>query len=203
MTANRTLYLAYGANTHRGQMKHRCPEAKYVGNATLLDHRLVFRGVADVVRSKGSKVECALWAITRLDEQNLDAFEGVSTGFYVKRYVDLKLNGKMKPALIYVMSGLRADEHEPPESYEVTLRQGYAACKLPAKQIDDAIRNAHRSGNRRPYRGRWRVGPAEPMPASYTSRWLSGPSTDTGAPLRTQAEIAFDKFLARSQGGKP
>jgi gamma-glutamylcyclotransferase (GGCT)/AIG2-like uncharacterized protein YtfP len=197
---NRTLYLAYGANTHRGHMKHRCPQAKYAGNATLLDHRLVFRGVADVVRAKGSKVQCALWSITPLDEQNLDAFEGVATGFYVKRYVDLKIDGKVKRALIYVMSGARTDEHEPPESYEITLRQGYAACKIAAKQIDEAIRNAHRSGNRRPYRGRWRVGPQDPMPPSYTSRWIgSGVPSTAAAPLKTQYELALERFLKKGK----
>jgi hypothetical protein len=152
------LYLGYGANTNRAHMKQRCPTARYIGNAELIDHRLTFRGVADVIPAPGRNVVCALWEIMPKDEASLDVFEGVSSGMYVKRYADLTFgdDGETRPALYYTMQPTRRDTHAPPKSYERTLREGYAQCEMPAGQIDEAIRHAS-NGPRveRRYAGKW------------------------------------------------
>ena len=40
-------YLAYGMNTNKEAMAHRCPKAKPMGGFYLPNYRLIFRGVAD------------------------------------------------------------------------------------------------------------------------------------------------------------
>ena len=42
------LYLAYGMNTNIDQMASRCPGSVSIGRVDIPDHRLVFRGVADI-----------------------------------------------------------------------------------------------------------------------------------------------------------
>jgi gamma-glutamylcyclotransferase (GGCT)/AIG2-like uncharacterized protein YtfP len=143
------FYLAYGANTNHASMAARCPGARYVGNAVLRGHKLVFRSVADVIEQDGSDVVCAVWAITPACEASLDVFEGVRSGFYLKRYVRMNVPGHGKrEALIYVMPR-RADRHEPPFSYADCLAQGYADCGIPMAQLDEAIAEAQEHAKRR------------------------------------------------------
>jgi gamma-glutamylcyclotransferase (GGCT)/AIG2-like uncharacterized protein YtfP len=148
------LYAAYGANTNRAHMATRCPTAVYVGNIILHDYKLAFRGVADVVPAKGRGVECALWEIYENDEASLDRFEGYPH-HYTKHYAKMQYRGKSRTIMFYVMAGKRHDVHEPPYSYERTLREGYEACGLRGAQIDEAIRECDSHKRRKTYFGKW------------------------------------------------
>ena len=149
------LYAAYGANTNLEHMKLRCPTGKYVGNCTLHEFALAFRGVADVIDSPRMGVVCALWEIMPADERALDQFEGFPR-HYTKRYARIQYRGESRLVMFYVMAGVRNDFYEPPKSYENTLRAGYRACGMPTKQIDRAIKAAIRSSDRmKTYRGSW------------------------------------------------
>jgi 8-oxo-dGTP pyrophosphatase MutT (NUDIX family) len=140
----RKLYLAYGANTNLGHMAVRCPTARYIANIPLAHHRLVFRGVADVEPHRNAKVECALWLIEPRDELALDRFEGFPS-FYVKRYINIVVNGRTHRAMFYVMRNPRGrGQSLPPRGYEACLREGYEECGLPLKQIDAAIELARK-----------------------------------------------------------
>lgn len=159
------LYLAYGANTNLESMRHRCPAAQYVCNITLHHHRLVFRGVADVVPNRGSKVVCAMWIITPECERALDRFEGFPN-LYVKRYVTVHLQGKRHRVMFYVMTRpAQRGESEPSSGYEETLRVGYAECGMPIGQIDRAIGRAKA----------WKVAHAMTSTSAYISRPVAAP----------------------------
>ena len=85
----RKLYLAYGSNLNRAQMRFRCPEAKVVGTAFLEDHRLLFRKSKSgfyltIEPETGSKVPVAVWEVTKEDERMLDRCEGFPTFYYKK-----------------------------------------------------------------------------------------------------------------------
>lgn len=136
-TLPRTLYFAYGANTNVGAMANRCPLAKPHSSMKLRGHKLVFRGVADVVPAKGSMVEGALWWITPQCERALDSFEGFPT-FYGKQYGKVTLDGVEHIVMFYTM--VEDGPRSPPyNSYERTLREGYDQFGLPQSQIDAAI----------------------------------------------------------------
>jgi gamma-glutamylcyclotransferase (GGCT)/AIG2-like uncharacterized protein YtfP len=144
MTMTTKLYLAYGANTDHLSMKVRCPAAVYVCNITLPEHRLVFRGVADVVPTPGAKVECALWMITPACEASLDRFEGFPS-FYVKKYVKATLNGRKSRMMFYIMRKQSDREQSPAyASYLSTLEMGYATCGLPQQQLIEATKSAQK-----------------------------------------------------------
>lgn len=82
------LYFAYGSNMNWPQMKERCPSARFVGAASLRDHRLAFTrrsikrrcGVADVVPAEGQVVWGAVFEVDGGDIGRLDAAEGYAPG---------------------------------------------------------------------------------------------------------------------------
>jgi len=136
------LMLSYGANVGARAMKHRAPTAEFVGTAVLRSHRLVFRGVADVIADKRFDTHVAVWNIQAQDEINLDRFEGFPN-LYIKRYADIRVDGRMRKAMYYVM---RSREYFalPAQSYEQCLREGYAERGMPIKQIDIAVAHARK-----------------------------------------------------------
>lgn len=128
------LYLAYGSNLNKRDMRLRCPGATTKGKVIWLeDARLVFRGVADVEVIPNHVCPTGLWAITPDNERALDRYEGVSGGLYTKEEVDL---GKGKSALIYLMS---AQGIYPPSLYYYNcLKQGYKDFRIPLKHLEAA-----------------------------------------------------------------
>ena len=104
---SRRCYFAYGSNMDEGQMYRRCACPELVGTATLPGwrFRINSRGVATVVPDDGSTVHGVLWIIDESDEETLDYYEGVSSGFYVKRTETVyREDGDAVEALLYVAS---------------------------------------------------------------------------------------------------
>jgi len=134
------LYFAYGANTNLEAMAWRCPDAEPVGTTTLPNYKLVFRGVADIVPSKGGRVIGALWRITPDCEAALDTFEGFPN-LYIKEYGTMTVDGVEEQVMWYVMRN-RNYEAMPAQSYETVLRHGYRDFDMPVEQIDKAIESA-------------------------------------------------------------
>jgi hypothetical protein len=138
------LYFGYGANTNKEAMAHRCPDADAVGVVSITDHRLVFRGVADVEPHKGSLVRGALWEITADDEAALDRFEGFPH-LYVKTTFPLVWKKKRRDVMLYIMRSGRRDYALPSAGYEETLRDGYGHFGIDDVQIDKAMAHARLS----------------------------------------------------------
>ena len=117
---DKRLYLAYGSNLNKGQMAYRCPTARPVGSAMIYGWELVFRGVADIVKSKDPNMllPVGIWEIEPGDEYELDLYEGYrksGKGLYDK----IKVSGIMT----YQMT--RRDIARPTTSYFNTILQGY------------------------------------------------------------------------------
>jgi gamma-glutamylcyclotransferase (GGCT)/AIG2-like uncharacterized protein YtfP len=82
------LYFAYGSNMNWQQMRERCSSARFVGIASLPDHKLAFTrksvkrrcGVADAVREDGKKIWGVVYEIAGLDVGKLDVCEGYRRG---------------------------------------------------------------------------------------------------------------------------
>jgi hypothetical protein len=103
---NPTLYIAYGSNSNLQQMRHRCPTAKPIGNATLEGYQLLFRGgrrgaVVTVEKKKGSSVPALLWKITPTDEAVLDRYEGFPY-LYRKETVKVRFGAKLQKVMVYI-----------------------------------------------------------------------------------------------------
>lgn len=128
------FYLAYGMNTNIYQMSQRCPNAVSIGRYDLVDHRLVFRGVADVEVSYGDVAQCVLWDITPECEAELDILEGYPS-FYGKKYVTVTVNGKEHESMVYQMTGEYIYYSSPNMYYQEMLEEGYKAHGLDVEQI--------------------------------------------------------------------
>lgn len=99
-----TTYFAYGSNLLPEQMKERCPNHRFLGIAILNNYRFLIgeRGYATIARQDNSKVLGALYAISELDESNLDRKEGVSLGIYRKTKIEVMFNDVPTNAMTYV-----------------------------------------------------------------------------------------------------
>lgn len=141
------LYFAYGMNTNVDGMARRCPNAVPVGKAVLKGFRLVARGVADITRDKGHRVEGAAWWITPSCERSLDALEGYPTG-YTKIVVEIEVQGKPIYAMAYIMTKQRSGNEYPLHPhYRETLAEGYKTFGCSTKQLEFADQHARRHGN--------------------------------------------------------
>lgn len=75
------LYVAYGSNLNKEQMRYRCPTAKFVGTGIIEGYELQFKGAlhsacATIAPKEGAAVPVGIWTIQRADEKRLDLYEG-------------------------------------------------------------------------------------------------------------------------------
>lgn len=139
---NSKLYLAYGSNLHRGQMAHRCPDAKVVGKAKLPGYRLTFRGRADnavatIEPSQGHTVPVLLWEISPRDELALNLYEGYPR-FYGKQEFPVEIGGEEVNAMAYVMTpGFEIGTPSP--TYLSTIMEGYREAGFDFEPLMEAL----------------------------------------------------------------
>ena len=82
------LYGAYGANLNMANMEVRCPQAKPILGFNLEGYRLVFNGVADMIKDNNKslmtigKIPIGLWKITKECEKSLDRYEGYPASYF-------------------------------------------------------------------------------------------------------------------------
>jgi len=134
---NFNYYFAYGSNLNHKQMKIRCPLAKYIGQFTLYNWSLVFRGVADIEENKGKEVVGGLWKITKQCEIALDAYEGYPH-LYGKGYMEANVRGNIEKVMTYIMR-YQDCVKPPPERYLNAIQEGYADCSIPLRQLNNAV----------------------------------------------------------------
>lgn len=117
-------YLAYGMNTNLASMMLRCPAAVSLGKVVLQGHALTFKLHADAETVNDSEMECALWHITDVCEQSLDALEGYPF-YYEKKTVNVEWQGQTVEAMIYYMVDMQRPLERPDQYYLDMLIQGY------------------------------------------------------------------------------
>ena len=128
------IYIAYGSNLNKEQMSIRCPDAKVIGKSMIPNHRLVFKGVADMIPAKGHQCPVALWRITDACEEALDIYEGFPN-LYRKQYWQHK-DGELLMAYVMNRDGLAP----PPRHYLHCIRDGYKDFRLDAAYLDEAVK---------------------------------------------------------------
>jgi len=138
------LFAAYGAGINRAEMVKRCPTAKLLGESTLRNHRLVFRGshaaaVANIEPAKGCSVPVLVWNITLVDEAALDLYEGFPH-LYEKQQVKIRLDGMLVSCMAYVMRGDRP-LGKPSAFYYSTLLEGYREAGFDPNILKAAVQN--------------------------------------------------------------
>jgi len=139
------LYVAYGSNLNKEQMKYRCPTAKFYGTGELQGYELQFKGrersaFATIAPKEGASVPMGLWEIQARDEKALDMYEGFPS-HYFKENVPVQVGGTEVSAMVYIMN-LRMDFNLPSTSYYATVHQGYKDCGLDTTALEQALQNS-------------------------------------------------------------
>lgn len=141
------LYVAYGSNLNMEQMKGRCPGSVFLGTGVIENYELQFKGSlhgahATIAPKEGSAVPVGLWMIGRVDEMNLNHYEGYRPKgycYYDKEQIPVKMaNGKTVTGMVYIMDRMK-DFGIPSPSYYLTVRQGYLDCKLDLDVLESAL----------------------------------------------------------------
>ena len=94
------LYVAYGSNLNKEQMRYRCPTAKFVGTGIIEGYELQFKGAlhgacATIAPKEGTAVPVGIWTIQKPDEKRLDLYEGYHEhghSFYDKEQIAVKMD---------------------------------------------------------------------------------------------------------------
>jgi hypothetical protein len=97
--------------------------------------------VATVEPKAGSTVPILVWEIQKKDEASLDLYEGYPN-FYDKQMLEIELDGKIVPAMVYVMT----PGHSfgiPSDYYSNVIWQGYETAGFETQFLEDAIEHAY------------------------------------------------------------
>ena len=135
------LYLAYGSNLNKQQMKFRCPQATFVGTTKLENYKLTYRdngggrGVMNIEECKDNKIPVGIYSITKEDEISLDIYEGFPS-LYRKELVQVALNNKKVEVMVYIMNEEGHPYANPTESYYNIIYQGYKDCGFDTKYLE-------------------------------------------------------------------
>lgn len=144
---SKRLYVAYGSNLNKEQMKYRCPTAKLYGTGEIKDYELQFKGqpngaFATIAQKEGSSVPVAVWEIQPRDEMSLDRYEGYPS-HYFKQDVPVQLDGEEVSAMVYIMN-LKMGFGLPSPHYYQTVYVGYNDCELDTDILDKAVGDSAR-----------------------------------------------------------
>ena len=145
-------YIAYGSNMVQEQMAYRCPDAKLIGMGYLEGAQLEFYLHATVERTgnKRNRVPVAVWEISQRDEINLDRYEGVAGGYYIKETWPVVMNdGSQIEGMIYIMKLIR--QAPPYQEYYHGICSAYRKLGLSSKirtVLEPAMLRAFARGRR-------------------------------------------------------
>ena len=151
-------YIAYGSNMDEGQMAHRCPTARLLGQTEVEGYRLLFKGsltgaYATIEPQEGGRVPALVWEIGEPDEASLDRYEGFPS-FYYKKDLTVSLGGQEVTAMAYIMDERRR-LGEPGGAYYGVLERAYEKFGFPMETLETAYRECRPD---RALPGGWRKG---------------------------------------------
>ena len=144
------LYVAYGSNLNKQQMRGRCPGALFVGTGVIENYELQFKGSlygahATIAPKEGASVPVGIWTIQKRDETRLDRYEGYYPDgycYYDKEQIPVKMkDGRSIIGMVYIMDRMR-DFGSPTRGYYETVRQGYKDCHLDLNVLETALDNS-------------------------------------------------------------
>ena len=141
------LYVAYGSNLNKEQMKHRCPNAKFMGTGVIENYELQFKGslygaYATIAPKMGASVPVAIWSLRGTDEKHLDYYEGYRKDgycYYDKEKIRVHTaNGDSLVGMVYIMDR-KKDFGQPTDWYYEKVKEGYADCGLDQTVLERAL----------------------------------------------------------------
>ena len=130
------LYFAYGMNTNPAEMAQRCPGARVMGHARLLNHVFRFAQHADVEPCEDSYVDGVLWEINQDHLRSLDRLEGFPY-YYDRVAASAVLDSRTYHVLVYRMQPGHPTA-PPSRGYYQLVTEGYRAHSVPPVQLENS-----------------------------------------------------------------
>ena len=131
------LYFAYGMNTNLDEMAYRCPGARSLGHACLINHVFRFAFHADVEACEGSYVDGVLWEISSENLAALDLLEGYPN-YYDRCALQVVHEARTYHALTYRMQSGHPDA-TPTSRYFNMVLEGYQSHQVPVEQLYNSV----------------------------------------------------------------
>ena len=132
-------YFAYGSNLNIDQMISRCPSAKILCVAKLINHKIAFTrthrnwpgGVASVLEKTYRFVEGVIYQVTHEDLLKLDDIENVQGGEYFRVEKSLIVSkDKSIKSWVYIAHPMEGGPFHPSKEYIETIIVGAKAHGL-------------------------------------------------------------------------
>jgi len=135
-----TLHFAYGSNMSRSLMQARCRDAQPLGIASLAGWRFVINreGYGSIAPYQGGRVLGVLWRLSVRDLAAINAYESVSTGFYLRHPLAVRLGARQAAALVYITR--QGGEGRPRPSYIDVVVKAARDWELPERYIQSLAR---------------------------------------------------------------
>ncbi len=130
-------YIAYGSNMNLSQMKKRCPNSIVIGVGELEDWELKFNSCATIKPNKKKSTPVLIWQIHTQDWQKLDEYEDYPS-YYRKEILDVTVENKKHPALVYIMNCEDNAYSPPSRSYYEDIVEGYMQNGIKTTQLSQA-----------------------------------------------------------------
>ena len=133
-------YFGYGSNLSKEQMAIRCPESKYYDSGKLLDYSWLINamGYASIKPSEGEFVLGEIFALSQQDISNLDIYESVEEGMYLKSNLSVQTSKGPVHCLVYIASDNNIGK--PQKEYINRINLGIKSGNLPDSYVKKAIR---------------------------------------------------------------
>ena len=121
-------------------MAIRCPESKYHDSGKLLDYSWLInaRGYASIKPSEGEFVLGEIFALSQQDISNLDIYESVEEGMYLKSNLSVQTSKGPVDCLVYIASDNNIGK--PQKEYINRINLGIKSANLPDSYVKKAIR---------------------------------------------------------------
>lgn len=130
-------YVAYGSNMNIIQMKRRCPNSKVIGIGELRGWELKFNSCATIKPNENKSTPVLVWQIHPQDWHNLDAYESYPS-YYRKEILDVNVDNKTHPALVYIMNCGDNVYSPPTSSYYESIADGYRQNNMDLSPLVEA-----------------------------------------------------------------
>lgn len=125
----KNFYFAYGSNMNLDLMKKRLPEAQFVSKGILKDYEFCFpkiamsrsfMGVLDIKESKDKYILGSVYMLSDEDLERLDKIEGVSSGQYSRKMLEVNVFDKMRSCNVYLSNIDKSKNYTPSKNYLLT-----------------------------------------------------------------------------------
>ena len=131
-------YFAYGIYMVQNEIVVPCPEARFVGDGLLDNHKFLINqfGDATIIRDDESIVYGIIWDTSENEAKTLDAFEGVQFNNKYREFTAIDLGNRKRLATVLVHIAKNSTPGTPKKKYIKSIIKAARDNSFPVTYID-------------------------------------------------------------------